>query len=759
MLKCESMKRLLFFVIVLAGLILGSCTETDNDGEKYGIIHGIVTVIDSAELMNKMGVELYKNDRILLKTVTFDNGEFVFDKLSPGDYQVKVVSDEYEQIEKGLVTVEAGRIARIDLQVRKLVFKTHIVVRTVEPVVSNNKVTLAGEYTPETGIDYLPSEVGFVYDTRGNPKNDGTVIKCKVDNKTMSFSTTVDNFGKGTYYVQAYAKNRLGTEYGEVRSFNLSGTTIVTTLEPTNISSNSITLNGRIESVGTPAFTEKGFCYNNDGEPTVKDSKVIVAGINSGDYTYSCTGLSPNTTYSVRAYAIQDGQAHYGTTVTFSTKDGLPKVSTSQPSSTATTILIGGSIEDDGGYEIIEKGICYNQAQIEPTISDQKVVGGKGNGTYTITISGLSASTEYHLRAYAINKNGISYGNIVKISTKNGLPVVTTSTSYQSGENYLIVTGSTVTEANAPILRQGICWSINPNPSISNNIVEASVNDNPFSCRIEGLQSGTTYYCRAFAQNTHGLDYGQSRPFTTNYAPTTLKGHVYDQDGNPISGATVMGYDVSGYSGTTDKNGYYSITLGTRMFGNYQFMVSASNYKDKIKDVYITRGKETQLDFNMTLTNLFAVDFGTGLFNNPGTSWEMYFECTQSHLAGTTTTRNMRIKNYRSVPVSWSITNIPSTGISFSKQNGTIPAKGEVSTTVTFTYPSTSSCMVYLSGCDSGTKAYVWNWDATYGGYYIINGTPIQSACKACCWQNPIIMVDDYSEAFTLLFNQGVVYK
>ena len=188
-------------------------------------------------------------------------------------------------------------------------------------------------------------------------------------------------------------------------------------------------------------------------------------------------------------------------------------------------------------------------------------------------------------------------------------------------------------------------------------------------------------------------------------------------------------------------------------------MVSASNYKDKIKDVYITRGKETQLDFNMTLTNLFAVDFGTGLFNNPGTSWEMYFECTQSHLAGTTTTRNMRIKNYRSVPVSWSITNIPSTGISFSKQNGTIPAKGEVSTTVTFTYPSTSSYMVHLSGCDSGTKAYVWNWDAAYGGYYIINGTPIQSACNACCWQNSIIMVDDYSEAFTLLFNQGVVYK
>ena len=176
------MRKIITFIIVLAGLIVGSCTKSEEgDEDKLGSIYGIVTELSTAEPMRAMGIELYKNNKLLLKTVTYDDGHFEFVKLSPGDYQVNVVSDEYEQTEKGAVTVEAGRQARIDLQVRKLTFKTHIIVRTIEPVVSGSKVTLAGECTPETGSDYLPSEVGFVYDTQGNPKDGGTVIKCKVD--------------------------------------------------------------------------------------------------------------------------------------------------------------------------------------------------------------------------------------------------------------------------------------------------------------------------------------------------------------------------------------------------------------------------------------------------------------------------------------------------------------------------------------------------------------------------------------------------
>ena len=111
--------------MVLTGIMLGSCTKSEEgDEDKLGSIYGIVTELGTAEPMKAIGVELYKKDAsslryaLLLKTVTFDDGHFEFKDLNPENYQVKVVADEYEQIEEGFITVEAGRQARIDLQVK-----------------------------------------------------------------------------------------------------------------------------------------------------------------------------------------------------------------------------------------------------------------------------------------------------------------------------------------------------------------------------------------------------------------------------------------------------------------------------------------------------------------------------------------------------------------------------------------------------------------------------------------------------------------
>lgn len=369
--------------------------------------------------------------------------------------------------------------------------------------------------------------------------------------------------------------------------------------------------------------------------------------------------------------------------------------------------------------------------------------------------------TTYYIRAYVTTNISTEYSEQSSFRTNSGKPTVLTSTNYEAGENYLIISGSRDTEEGAPITRQGICWSTISNPTISDNPVDASnVNANPFSCRIEGLESGTTYYCRAFAQTSYGIGYGQPYPFTTEYGPTTLTGYVYDQDGNPISGASVSGYDVTGYSATTDNNGYYSITIGKRMSGSYQFSASADNYNYQIKTVSITRGAETQQDFTLTISNPFSVDCGTGYYYNTGVYWQMLFSCSQSSLAGTTTTKNMRIKNHRATSVSYSITNLPSVGITFSPTSGTIPANGEVSITVRFTYPSTSAQMVTLSGCSSGTKAYVWNWEGVLGGHYADqNGAPYENACSALYYQTPIITVGGHSEGFDLIFNQFVIYR
>ncbi len=204
--------------IIVAAFIsfnLVACSEDDEDA--LGSIYGIVTELGTAEPMRAVGVELYKNDRLLLKTVTFDDGHFEFSDLTPGEYNVQAVADGYEQVEQGGVTVEPSRQARIDLQVQKL--KTRMVIRTLEASFDGGRVKLNGKFE-YSGYDYSPSEVGFVYDTQNNPKEGGNLVKGE-KSSSGNFSAILDDLENDTYYFQAYATNKVGTAYGEVRVLKL----------------------------------------------------------------------------------------------------------------------------------------------------------------------------------------------------------------------------------------------------------------------------------------------------------------------------------------------------------------------------------------------------------------------------------------------------------------------------------------------------------------------------------------------------------
>ena len=141
------MKKLfiLIWAMMLSSIMLGSCTKDEdaNNGEERGSIYGVVTELGTSEPMKAVGVELYKSGNLLLKTVTFDDGHFEFKDLNPGNYQVKVIADEYKQTDEGYITVENGRQARIDLQVRTTVARIYGV------------VTYAGTDTPVADAEII----------------------------------------------------------------------------------------------------------------------------------------------------------------------------------------------------------------------------------------------------------------------------------------------------------------------------------------------------------------------------------------------------------------------------------------------------------------------------------------------------------------------------------------------------------------------------------------------------------------------------
>ena len=80
--------------------------------------------------------------------------------------------------------------------------------------------------------------------------------------------------------------------------------------------------------------------------------------------------------------------------------------------------LSGGNITADGGSTISHRGVCWATTTNPTTANDTTLDGtGTGTGSYTSTLTGLSANTTYYVRAYAINSAGTAYGNEVSFTT------------------------------------------------------------------------------------------------------------------------------------------------------------------------------------------------------------------------------------------------------------------------------------------------------------------------------------------------------
>jgi hypothetical protein len=76
----------------------------------------------------------------------------------------------------------------------------------------------------------------------------------------------------------------------------------------------------------------------------------------------------------------------------------------------------GGTITSDGGSTITARGVCWNTSA-NPTVSNSHTTDGSGTGAFTSLISPLVKSTTYHVRAYATNSAGTSYGSDISFTT------------------------------------------------------------------------------------------------------------------------------------------------------------------------------------------------------------------------------------------------------------------------------------------------------------------------------------------------------
>lgn len=91
---------------------------------------------------------------------------------------------------------------------------------------------------------------------------------------------------------------------------------------------------------------------------------------------------------------------------------------------TEATALCGGDVTDDGGADVTARGVCWS-AGASPTTSNETTEDGTGTGSFTSTLTGLSAGTKYYIRAYATNSAGTGYGAVDSFSTTGTVGTVT----------------------------------------------------------------------------------------------------------------------------------------------------------------------------------------------------------------------------------------------------------------------------------------------------------------------------------------------
>ena len=346
-------------------------------------------------------------------------------------------------------------------------------------------------------------------------------------NPTIANSHTTNGLGTGTfvsyltnltanttYFVRAYATNEAGTAYDNQVSFTTLPNEMpsVTTTAATNISSTAAVCGGNVTSDGGTTVTERGVCYSSSPSPTLANSHTS-NGTGLGSYISNLTALTVNTLYYFRAYATNNIGTTYGNQLSFTTLS-LPIVTTTPATNiTQNSATTGGNVTSEGGTTVTARGVCWGTSS-NPSISGNHTTNGTGLGSFVSNLTGLIGNTLYHIRAYATNSVGTSYGTDLTFTTLT-LPSVTTAivtniTAFAS------TGGGTVTsDGGAAVTSRGVCWNTSANPSITNNHTTDGSGIGSFISNLINLVPNTLYYVRAYATNSVGTAYGNQVTFTT----------------------------------------------------------------------------------------------------------------------------------------------------------------------------------------------------------------------------------------------------
>lgn len=218
--------------------------------------------------------------------------------------------------------------------------------------------------------------------------------------------------------------------YGPVTEFTT--TALVTDPTSASLTSSGATIGGTLASGSGLTVTERGVSYAltaNNADPEVGGTNVTtptaIGGGSTGSFSQAVTGLAYLSAYSYKPWALTTEHGRiYGPVGTFTT--AAPTVTVTSPDATTPTsdaTTLSGTVNCDEPAFIASRGVVYalTADDANPEVGDPLAISltsGGSTGSFSQAISGLTPSSEYKYKIWALTDQDVRvYSTVATFTT------------------------------------------------------------------------------------------------------------------------------------------------------------------------------------------------------------------------------------------------------------------------------------------------------------------------------------------------------
>ena len=281
---------------------------------------------------------------------------------------------------------------------------------------------------------------------------------------------------------------------------------------------------GQVTADGGAEISERGVCWNAEGNPTILDFRTI-DGIGVGSFTSNIPDLVPNTQYYVRAYATNEAGTSYGEEKTFTTLEVIPEEPGDEPEEPGDEPEEPGDEPEEPGDEPEEPGDEPEEPGDEPEEpGDEPEEPGDepeepGDEPEEPGDEPEEPGDEPEEPGNGDGDENEDPETPVDPEQPVG-PVVITAEVTDITITSAVCGGEVVSGGDAVVVVRGVCWNTSGQPTVSDTYTMDGINIGNFTSSLSNLESNTTYYVRAYATNAQGVTaYGKEVSFTTKDVP------------------------------------------------------------------------------------------------------------------------------------------------------------------------------------------------------------------------------------------------